>query len=138
MRHNSFSQSYTAACGEEILVSRKRASSARVWHQTLMTLSNTGLIRWGGLAAVLAGVLRAAASLWPSAELTVTLGLYYLLVDILILFAILSVYGFLAERSRVAGLLGFLLGVVGTAIIARPDGEIGGVDMCAVVRRCLP
>jgi len=96
-----------------------------------MMLSNKSLIRWGGLAAVLAGVLRAAASLWPSVELTVTLELYYLLVDILILFGILGVYGFLAERSGVAGLLGFLLGVVGAAIIAGPDGEIGGVDMYA-------
>jgi hypothetical protein len=97
-----------------------------------MTLSSKNLIRWGGLAAVLAGVLRAVASLWPSAELTVTLELYYLLVDLLILFGILSVYGFLGERSGVTGFLGFLFGVVGTAIIAGPDGELGGVDMYAV------
>lgn len=54
-----------------------------------------------------------------------------MLVDILILFAILGVYAFLGERSGVAGLLGFLLGVVGTAITTGPDGELGGVDMYA-------
>lgn len=55
----------------------------------------------------------------------------YLLVDILILFAYLGVYAFLGERSGVAGLLGFLLGVVGTAMTTDPDGELGGVDMYA-------
>jgi hypothetical protein len=98
----------------------------------LTTVSSKNLIRWGGLAAVLAGVLRAAASLWPSAESTVTLELFYLLVDILILFGILGVYGFLGERSGAAGFLGFLLGVVGTVIIAGPDGELGGINMYAV------
>jgi hypothetical protein len=95
----------------------------------LATFSSKNLIRWGGLAAVLAGVLRAAASPWPFAEPTVALELYYLLVDVLILFGILGVYGLLGERSGVAGFLGFLFGVVGTAIIVGPDGEIGGVDM---------
>jgi drug/metabolite transporter (DMT)-like permease len=131
VQHNSLSESYTASY-QEILVSRKRASSARLWHRTLTTLSSKNLIRWGGLAAVLAGVLQAVASLWPSAEPTVTLELYYLLVDLLILFGILGVYGFLGERSGVTGFLGFLFGVVGTAIIVGPDGELGGVDMYAV------
>lgn len=54
-----------------------------------------------------------------------------MLVDILILFAYLGVYAFLGERSGVAGLLGFLLGVVGTAMTTDPDGELGGVDMYA-------
>jgi hypothetical protein len=97
----------------------------------LTTLNSTTLIRWGGLAAVLAGVLRAAASFWTSAERSVALELLYLLVDILILFGILGVFAFLVERFGVAGFLGFLLGVVGTAIIAGPDGELGGVDMYA-------
>jgi hypothetical protein len=96
-----------------------------------MTFSSKNLIRWGGFAAVLAGVLRGAASLWPSARPTLTVELYYLVVDILILFGILGVYGFLGERSGVAGFLGFLFGVVGTAIIAGPDGEPGGIDMYA-------
>ena len=37
----------------------------------------------------------------------------------------------LGEQSGVAGFLGFLLTVIGTALITGPDGEIGGVDMYA-------
>ena len=69
----------------------------------MLTLSNTNSIRWGGLAAVLAGVLRAAFSFWPSAEPTATLELLYLFVDTLILFGILGVYAFLGERSGTVG-----------------------------------
>jgi hypothetical protein len=94
-------------------------------------LSSTTLMRWGGLAAVLAGVLRAAVSFWPSSDPAIALELLYLLIDILTLFGILGVYGFLGEQSGVAGFLGFLLAVVGTAIITGPDGEIGEVDMYA-------
>jgi hypothetical protein len=97
----------------------------------LAALSSTTLIRWGGLAAVLAGALRAAVSFWPSSDPDVAVELLYLLIDILILFGILGVYGFLGEQSGVAGFLGFLVAVIGTAIITGPDGEIGGVDMYA-------
>ncbi len=37
----------------------------------------------------------------------------------------------LGEQSSVAGFLGFLLAVIGTALITGPGGEIGGVDMYA-------
>ncbi len=95
-------------------------------------MSSTTLIRWGGLAAVLAGALRAAVSFWPSSDPDVAQELLYLLIDLLILFGILGVYGFLGEQSGVVGFLGFLLAVIGTAIITGPDGEIGGVDMYPV------
>jgi len=75
--------------------------------------------------------LRAAVSFWPSSDPDVAVELLYPLIDILILFGILGVYGFLGEQSGVAGFLGFLLAVIGTAIITGPDGEIGGVDMYA-------
>jgi hypothetical protein len=94
-------------------------------------LSSTTLMRWGGLAAVLAGVLRAAVSFSPSSDPAIALELLYLLIDVLILFGILGVYGFLGEQSGVAGFLGFLLAVIGTAIITGSDGEIGEVDMYA-------
>src|SRR5215207_1265629 len=97
----------------------------------LAALSSITLVRWGGLAAVLAGALRAAVSFWPSSDPDVAVELLYPLIDILILFGILGVYGFLGEQSGVAGFLGFLLAVIGTAIITGPDGEIGGVDMYA-------
>ncbi len=84
-------------------------------------LSSTTLMRWGGLAAVLAGVLRAAVSFWPSSDPAIALELLYLLIDVLILFGILGVYGFLGEQSGVAGFLGFLLAVIGTAINYRSE-----------------
>jgi hypothetical protein len=95
----------------------------------LAALNCTTLIRWGGLATVLAGALRAAASFWPSSEPDVALELLYLLIDIRILFGILGVYALLGERAGVAGFLGFLLAVIGTVSITGPDGELGGVDM---------
>ena len=72
----------------------------------LAALSSTTLIRWGGLAAVLAGALRAAVSFWPYSDLDIAVELLYLLIDILILFGILGVYGFLGEQPGVAGFLG--------------------------------
>ena len=97
----------------------------------MAALSSTILIRWGGLAALLAGALRVAISFWPSSNPNVALELLYLLIDLLILFGILGVYGFLGEQSGMAGFLGFLLAVSGTAIITGPDGELGGVDTYA-------
>ena len=94
-------------------------------------MNSITLIRWGGLAAILAGALRVAASFWPSSDPNVALELLYLLIDLLILFGILGVYGFMGERAGVAGFLGFLLAVIGAAIITGPDGELGGLDMYA-------
>jgi hypothetical protein len=92
-------------------------------------MTSQQLIRWSGLAAILAGALRTAASFWPSAEPGVALEIVYLVIDLLILFGILGVYGFQSERIGPLGFLGFLLAVIGTAIITGPDGKIGSVDM---------
>jgi len=97
----------------------------------LDALNSVALIRWGGLAAILAGALRVAVSFWPSSDPNVALELLYLYIDLLILFGILGVYGFIGEQSGVAGFLGFLLAVAGTAIVTGPDGELRGVDMYA-------
>jgi hypothetical protein len=89
-------------------------------------------MRWGGLAAVLAGALRTAASFWPVAEPGVALEILYLVIDVLILLGILAIYGFQSDRIGPSGLIGFLLAVIGTAMIAGPDGTIGMVDMYTV------
>ncbi len=94
-------------------------------------MNSITLIRWGGLAAILAGALRVAASFWPSSDPNVALELLYLLIDLLILLGILGVYGFVGERAGVVGLIGFLLAVIGTAVLTGSDGELGGVDMYA-------
>jgi hypothetical protein len=94
-------------------------------------MSNEQLIRWGGVAAILAGALRTAASFWPSTEPGVALEVSYLVIDLLILFGILAIYGFQSEQIGPVGVLGFLLAVIGTAIITGPDGKIGPVNMYA-------
>ena len=104
--------------------------NAALWSQAEI-MSSQQLIRWGGLAAMLAGALRTAASFWPSAEPGVTLEILYLVIDILLLFGIFGIYAFQHERIGWFGFVGFLLAVIGTAIIAGPDGTIGVVNMYA-------
>ena len=48
-------------------------------------MSSANLIRWGGLAAILAGILRGVNSFLPSSLPSVTIELLYLLTDILII-----------------------------------------------------
>jgi hypothetical protein len=91
-------------------------------------MSSASLIRLGGLAAVLAGVLRTIASFIPYSKPDVALELFYLVIDILILLGLLGVYGYQHEKVGVVGFLGFLSALIGTAIIVGPDGAIGGVD----------
>jgi hypothetical protein len=94
-------------------------------------MSSQQPIRWGGLAAMLAGALRTATSFWPSPEPGVALEIFYLLIDLLILFGILGIYTFQIEHIGLLGLIGFGLAVTGAAIITGPDGTLGPVDMYA-------
>jgi hypothetical protein len=89
------------------------------------------LIRLGGLAAILAGALRMGTSFIPysASKPSVALELLYLVIDVLILLGLLGVYGYQNEVVGKWGFLGFLLALVGTAIIVGPDGKIGAVDM---------
>jgi hypothetical protein len=95
-------------------------------------MSSTNLIRWGGIAAIIAGILRGVNSLLPANLPTVTSEILYLLTDIFILFGIMGIYGFEHQESGWWGFFGFLLAIVGTGIIIGPDGSIGGVNMYPV------
>ncbi len=92
------------------------------------TVSGAALIRMGGLAAVLAGVLRTLASFIPH-QPGVALELFYLAIDLLILFGIFGVYARVHESAGVAGFVGFVLATTGTAAIVGPDGDLGGVPV---------
>lgn len=94
-------------------------------------------IRWCGLAAMLAGALRTATSFWHPPEPGVAPEVLYLVLDLLILFGILGIYAFQSDRIGRLGLLGFVVAVSGTAIIAGPDGTIGPVDMYAAGSLCI-
>jgi drug/metabolite transporter (DMT)-like permease len=95
-------------------------------------MSTTTLIRLGGLAAIGAGVLRIISSFIPYSEGNTALEILYLIIDSLILLALLGVYGYLHSRIGKVGFIGFLLALLGTAIIVGPDGKIGTVDMYTV------
>jgi hypothetical protein len=97
-----------------------------------MSMSSTSLIRLGGLAALLAGILRGINSFLPSNISIVTLEILYLITDVLILFGLMGIYGFQHQESGWWGLGGFVLATTGTGIIIGPDGLIGGVNMYAV------
>ncbi len=90
-------------------------------------MSSTNLIRLGGLAAIVAGILRGINSFLPSSNPNVTLAILYLLTDIFLLFGIVGIYGFQHQKSRLWGFLGFILAIVGIAIIR--TGTISGVNL---------
>jgi hypothetical protein len=98
----------------------------------LYQMSSINLIRWGGLAAIIAGILRGVNSLLPANLPTVTSEILYLITDIFILFGIMGIYGFEHQESGLWGFCGFLLAIVGTGIIIGPDGSIGGVNLYPV------
>jgi hypothetical protein len=92
-------------------------------------MSSTNLIRLGGIAAIIAGILRGINSFLPANLPSVTIEILYLITDIFILFGIMGIYGFEHQESGLWGFFGFLLAIVGTGIIIGPDGSIGGVNM---------
>jgi hypothetical protein len=72
-------------------------------------MSSKNLIRLGGLAAIVAGILRGINSFLPSSNPNVTIAILYLLTDIFLLFGIMGIYGFQHRESRLWGFCGFLL-----------------------------
>ncbi|MGC1308590.1 MAG: hypothetical protein WA885_15295 [Phormidesmis sp.] len=80
-------------------------------------MSNTNLIRLGGFAAAIAGILRGVNSFLPSALSDEAIALLYLLTDIFLLFGMMGLYGFQHQRSGLWGFFGFLLTIIGIAII---------------------
>ena len=94
-------------------------------------MSTAALVRLAGLAAILAGVLRAGAAFVPYSDPGTGLELFYLVIDVLILLGLLGVYAYEHAQVGVLGLAGFLLALVGTASITGPDGTLGGVDVYA-------
>jgi hypothetical protein len=90
-------------------------------------MSSKNLIRSGGLAAIVAGILRGINSFLPSIHPNVTISILYLLTDIFLLFGIMGIYGFQHQESRSWGFFGFLLAIVGIAIIR--TGSISGFSL---------
>jgi hypothetical protein len=90
-------------------------------------MSSENLIRWGGLAAIIAGILRGVNSFLPNAMPDGAIDLLYLLTDLFILFGMMGLYGFQHDESKLWGFCGFLLAIIGIGIIR--TGTISGVNM---------
>jgi hypothetical protein len=113
---NFRTNSFTFSCG--LILTEK---------SYLRQAASTNLIRLGGLAAIVAGILRGINSFLPSINPNVTVAILYLLTDIFLLFGTMGIYGFQHQESRWWGLFGFLLAIGGIAIIR--TGSISGVSL---------
>ncbi len=92
-------------------------------------MSSANLIRWGGLAAIIAGILRGVNSFLPSSP-SITIELLYLLTDIFLLFGMMGLYRFQRQESGWWGFRGFLLAIIGIAVIQ--TGTISGIKVYAI------
>jgi hypothetical protein len=61
--------------------------------ERISVMSRIYLPQWGGLAAILAGILREIASFTPSAA-SVGLQMFYFAIDVLLLLGTVGVYAF--------------------------------------------
>ena len=82
------------------------------------------LIRLGGLAAIVAGLLRGVASLVPSNARGVLL--LYGATDLFILLGSIGLYAFVHEKSGLLGLIGFVLEVMGLGVLMGRELSIFG------------
>ena len=78
------------------------------------------LIRWGGLAAILAGLLRGIASFTPTTA-SVGLQIFYLTIDVLLLLGAIDVYAFQRQETGRWGFIGFLLALIGAGLLLGHD-----------------
>jgi hypothetical protein len=91
-------------------------------------MAKSSLISLGGIAAILAGILRGVASFLPAATPDLALQLLYFLTDVFILLGVMALYGIQYQETGKLGFLGFLIAVVGILVI-RSSRAITGVDL---------
>ena len=78
------------------------------------------LIRWGGLAAVLAGILRVIASFTPTTT-SVGLQIFYFVIDVLLLLGVIGVYAFQKQETGRWGFVGFVMALIGAGLLIGHD-----------------
>ena len=91
-------------------------------------MSKASLVSLGGIAAVIAGILRGIASFIPATTPDVALQLLYILTDIFILLGIFALFGAQYKETGKLGFIGFLIAVVGILVI-RSSKAISGVNL---------
>jgi hypothetical protein len=92
-------------------------------------MSDEGLFGLAGVAAVVAGVLRMAATFTGGVLTGDAAEVLYAIIDTAAVFGIVGIY--LRYRSRLGGLgiVGFAVGLGGAASIVGPDGVMFGVPL---------
>ena len=98
--------------------------------EEISQVPSTNLIRWSGLAAIIAGILRGINSLLPNSTPIAEIAFLYLLTDIFILLGMSGLYGFQYKESGLWGFFGFLGAIAGIGIIRY--GAIFGVNLYSV------
>ncbi len=91
-------------------------------------MSKSILIRFGGLAAILAGVLRGIASFVPATASDTALQLLYFFTDVFIVLGIVALYGMSYGETGKSGFFGFLIAIVGIVIV-RSARAIPGMNL---------
>jgi len=94
-------------------------------------MSSTNLIRFGGLAMIVAGILRGITSFIPNTTPELMLQLLYLFIDILVILGIITLYGLLYQQAGKFGLIVFLITLVGIEIV-RSSKAIAGINLYPV------
>jgi hypothetical protein len=94
-------------------------------------MSRAALIRAGGIAAILGGILRAAASFAPNVGSDIERQLLYFLVDIFLLLGLLGFYELRHQDVGRAGAFGFVLALIGLLVV-RSSRVIPGLDLYPV------
>jgi hypothetical protein len=90
-------------------------------------MTSTTLIRLGGLAAVIAGILRGLNSLLPSDGSRPVIATLYLVTDFFILLGLFGIYGCQHQESKLWGFCGFLLAIIG--ILTIRTGTISSTNL---------
>jgi hypothetical protein len=91
-------------------------------------MSRTNFIRWCGLAAMLAGVLRVITSFMPSIA-SVELQIVYFTIDVLLLVGIIGLYGFQKHETGRWGFFGFMLALIGASLLIGHDVVVNAVAL---------
>ena len=97
-------------------------------------MSSTNLFRWGGIAAILAGVLYPTSWIFKfviGADYILTTSIGFIAM-VLLIFGLIAIYGIQVEESGIYGLLGFILTIISTCMDLGQcwlpeSGEITGV-----------
>ncbi|HKY84931.1 MAG TPA: hypothetical protein VJ160_08920 [Anaerolineales bacterium] len=93
-------------------------------------MSSSTLIKWSGLAAIVAGagtlLLSAASPSAPDSGSPVVWG--FLLTGLMTQFGLIGIYAVQIRESSWQGLIGFVLALSGNAFFILPETSIGGVN----------